>query len=57
MSSGPGVTTNVKPFDPVVFMLSVTVTVNEYDPTVVAVPLNVPFAAKLVPAGADPVKL
>jgi hypothetical protein len=57
MVSGPGVTTSVKPFDPVVFTLSVTVTVNEYDPTVVAVPLSAPFDAKLVPGGADPVKL
>ena len=57
MVSGAGVTTSVKLLDAVVFTLSVTVTVNVYDPAVVTVPLSVPFDAKVVPAGADPPKL
>jgi hypothetical protein len=56
MVSGAGVTTSVKPLDTVFFTLSVTVIVNEYDPTVVAVPLSVP-ALKLVPVGAVPLRL
>jgi hypothetical protein len=39
------------------FTLSVTVTLNEYDPTVVAVPLNVPFELRLAPGGAVPLRL
>jgi hypothetical protein len=56
MVSAAAVTTSVKPLDAVLLTLSVTVTVNGYDPTVVAVPLSVP-KLKLVPAGAVPVRL
>src|SRR5277367_5957055 len=54
--SGPGVTVRVNPLDAVVFTLSVKVTVKEYDPAVVTVPLSV-LLAKLVPGGADPLRL
>ena len=56
MVSGGGVTTSVKVLDAVLLALSVTVTVNVYDPAVVAVPLSVP-RVKLVPVGGVPLKV
>src|SRR5580704_353271 len=57
MVSGAAVTTSVKPLDAVLFTLSVSVTVNEYDPTVVAVPLRVPVELRLAPGGVVPLRL
>jgi hypothetical protein len=55
--SGAGVTTSVNPLDVEFFWLSVTVTVKEYDPAVVAIPLRTPLELKLAPAGADPLRV
>ena len=57
MVNDSGVTVSVKPLDAVFFALSVTTTVNGYDPAVVAVPLSKPAELKVVPAGAVPLRL
>jgi hypothetical protein len=57
MVSACGVTVSVKLLDAVFLALSVTTTVNVYDPTVVAVPLSKPAELKVVPVGAVPVRV
>lgn len=56
IESGPGVTVIVNPLDVVVWTLSVTVTVNAYEPIAVAVPLKVPFK-NVAPGGVLPLTL